>query len=104
MVERLLFILAIVGAGWHGVESFSGGAPSQACDTLSPDPSQHLGQPQGTTVPYSIDLSPLNDPTSGQPTYTPGQTYTRKYTGMIICEQGPSPVANFTLITKCNSD
>ena len=79
-VAILLYLsLVIAGFGWKGVKSFSLGAPSAACDNLSPNPTQHGAPPQTSAVPYSIDLSSLNDPTSGQPAYSPGQTYTRKY-------------------------
>ena len=70
----LCLILAIVSTEWYGVVSFSGGAPLQACSTISPDPSQHLGQPQTSQVPYSIGISQLSDAGG----YTPGQTYSCK--------------------------
>ena len=75
MEVTLSLILAILSVGWQGVESFSGGAPLGACNTLSPDPSGHQNaQPQTTQVPYSVDLSPFTSAGG----YTPGQTYTCK--------------------------
>ena len=65
----LCLILAIVSFEWHGVESLSGGAPSAACATISPNPSQHSAQPQTSQVPYNINISQLSDAGS----YTPGQ-------------------------------
>ena len=70
----LCLILAIVSAEWYGVESFSGGAPSAACSTISPDPAEHRAQPQSSPVPYNIDISQLSDAGG----YTPGQTYSCK--------------------------
>ena len=76
MEVTLSLILTILSVAWQGVESFSSGAPSGACSSLSPDPVGHSNvQPQVTPVPYSIDLSPFN----GAGGYTPGQTYTCKY-------------------------
>ena len=77
-MKLAIFILAFVAAGWQVAESFSGGASSQACDDLMPSATSHAPQSQTTSVPYSIDLSPLNDAASGQMAYTPGQTYTCK--------------------------
>ena len=79
MEATLSIILAIVFVGWQGVESLPNGAPSSACDNLTPNSVSHRNtQPQTSAVPYNIDLSPLNDPQSSGLVYTPGQTYTRK--------------------------
>lgn len=61
----------------HFGECFSSGAPSAACGTLSPDPASHGAQPQGSLVPYSIDLS-VFDVGGGVFEYIPGNTYTSK--------------------------
>ena len=37
------------------VEGFPTGAPAAACSALSPDPVEHLSQPQSTPVPYRIE-------------------------------------------------
>jgi len=55
--------LAVVGA-WPD------GAPSEACNNLTP---QHGFNPQTSALPFSVDLSEFNETT-----YTPGQTYTSK--------------------------
>ena len=65
-------LLAIAFVALKEVESFSTGAPSSACENLTPNPTNHLAQPQQSAVPYGIDLAPL---AAG---YTPGQAYTRK--------------------------
>ena len=74
MNAAVAIVLAIVLVAFSEVACYSGGAPSQACDNLTPS---HGPQPQATSVPYSIDLAPLTG-TSGGVGYTPGQTYTRK--------------------------
>jgi hypothetical protein len=70
----LCLILAVVSAEWCKVESFSSGAPLDACSTISPDPNRHGAQPQTSLVPYNIDISQLSDAGG----YTPGQTYSCK--------------------------
>ena len=52
------------------VEAWPTGAPSDACDNLTP---QHGFNTQTSVLPYSVDLSEFNGTT-----YTPGQTYTSK--------------------------
>ena len=50
--------------------AFPGGAPSQACSTLTPSHSSF--QPQISNNPYKIDLSVFDD---GNGTYQPGNSY-----------------------------
>ena len=66
------------------VEGLSGGAPSGACDTLSPNPmpAAHGADPQTSTVPYSIDISAFME--NGTFTYYPGQTYTCEYISDVV--------------------
>ena len=59
-----------------GVYSYPDGAPESACSNLVPKESDH-GPPQTSTVPYYIFVDPLCR--NGSLTYTPGQTYTRKF-------------------------
>ena len=72
---QVTLALLIVIASIYAVDAFSGGAPVQACDTLSPNPANHGADPQDSDVPYSIDLSVFDDGT-GSYFYTPGNTYT----------------------------
>ena len=55
--------------------SLPSGAPSEACGTLSPDPSAHDAEPQTTPAPYEIGLESLEDENGGH-SYVPGETYT----------------------------
>ena len=77
-MRTLLLGVALLASlyGPQQVSSFSMGAPIDACDTLSPNPTRHGAQPQTTEVPYIIDLSPFDD--NGTLEYSPGQTYTCK--------------------------
>ena len=63
------------------VEGLSTGAPVAACDTLSPNPIGHEAGPQGSAVPYSIDISAFLE--NGTYSYYPGRTYTREYRPQI---------------------
>ena len=76
MSLTLISVTVVLATLLHarGVDSFSVGAPSNACDSLTPNPDRHKGPPQNTTVPYSIDLSPFGTDLS----YAPGNTYARK--------------------------
>ena len=78
-MKTLLLSVALLTSlyGPQQVSSFSSGAPPAACDTLSPNPTQHGAQPQSTEVPYSIDLSPLCN--NGRLMYSPEQTYTCEF-------------------------
>ena len=76
-MERTVLVVTILASlCGRGVFSLSGGAPQQACATLSPNPVSHGAAPRSSTVPYAIDLSPFNS--NGTLQYTPGETYTRK--------------------------
>ena len=75
MNAAVAIVLAIVLVAFNEVDCYSSGAPSQACDNLTPNAGSHGAQPQSTSVPYSVDLAPLTG-TSGV-VYTPGRTYTR---------------------------
>ena len=59
------------------VESFSSGAPSGACGTLSPNPTRHGADPQTTPVPYEVDLSALRNGNTDTYCYIPEETYER---------------------------
>lgn len=77
IMKLILLSVAVLVAllGPQGVHSRSGGAPVEACDTVTPAPSAH-GAPQTSEVPYFVYLDPLCN--NGYLMYTPGETYTRK--------------------------
>jgi len=54
------------------VMGFSSGAPSGACSTISPDPSQHGANPSTDPFPYNFNFSSLANG------YVPGQSYASK--------------------------
>ena len=66
--------LVVLSCLLTGVQCLSGGAPPQACDNVSPDPSAsgHDAEPQTSTVPYVLTGLPPNG------NYTPGMSYTRE--------------------------
>ena len=75
-----LVLLLFIAAAIH-VSTVSGlpsGAPTEACDTLSPTRNAHGAPSQPSTVPYGIDMSVFRDANSGQLLYTPTTTYQRK--------------------------
>ena len=73
-MRTLLLCVALLQASlYQQASSLSGGAPLEACDSLSPDPNQHGAPPQTSTVPYSIDLDQFC--VNGTYSYTPGATY-----------------------------
>ena len=74
----LVAVLLCIAIRVNVVESLSGGAPAEACETLSPDPDSHMAQPQTTPVPYVVNISSLYD--GGRYVYDPGETYTCKCT------------------------
>ena len=55
--------------------SFPAGAPQAACQSLSPDATQHGAQPQVTDIPYVLNLSTFYEQTLQQFVYTPNATY-----------------------------
>ena len=80
MNMKILLAAVVLVASFYPreVDSFTLGAPIFTCDTLTPSPIGHLGPPQNTTVPFTIDVSSFNE--SGTLQYTPGQAYTGKTT------------------------
>ena len=67
-------LAAVLVCIFHQVHSFPSGAPSQACDTLSPDPQRHGADPTpipcpGPSCPYELVLLDRTEPT-----YTCGET------------------------------
>ena len=66
-----LTILLLLGAAVTTVVGRRLGAPPEACTSITPN---HTGSiPQTSTVPYTVNISSLDDG------YTPGQNYTSKY-------------------------
>ena len=78
VIDVLFLCLAMVAYHCLPVHAFSGGAPFGACSTLSPDPVQHLANPQSSPVPYTIDLAVFDDG-NGSFTYQPGMPYQREH-------------------------
>lgn len=78
----LLAVVAISALLQQQVSALSSGAPSTACNTLSPDPGAHGAQPRTSDVPYGIDLSQFCS--NGTYSYYPGQTYTRKHSSQCL--------------------
>ena len=76
MKTLLVIVVLVTLLCGQGVKSLPNGAPVGACDTLTPNPIGHMGPPQNTIVPYTIDLSAFND--NETLVYTPGQTYSCK--------------------------
>lgn len=74
MALLVVFLLSVVVVG---VTARAGGAPAEACDTLTPQHSPN--SPQTSAVPYVIDLEQFSDE-SGNLLYSPGQTYTCEFT------------------------
>ena len=69
-------LVALISAlQWTHVTCFSGGAPDDACASLSPESADHNAQPDPTAVPFGFDLSPLDDGNGGFE-YLPGVAYT----------------------------
>ena len=75
-MKFLLAAAAVLVTLCGPVSSFPGGAPEEACNNLTPSPTAH-GSPQTSAVPYFVYVDPLC--TDGYLTYTPNQTYTRKF-------------------------
>jgi hypothetical protein len=74
-MKTILLCVAVlqVSLYWQRASSLSGGAPAQACATLSPDPTAHGAPAQTSTVPYIIDLDRFC--VNGTYSYTPGEPY-----------------------------
>ncbi len=79
------------------VEGFSGGAPVQACDTLSPNPTMHGAPAQISAVPYAISLMPFYNASDNSFTFYPGRTYTCKL--RTSCTE-----SSFLLVNCINSE
>ena len=109
-MRTLLLCVALLQASlYQQASSLSSGAPPQACDTLSPNPTQHGAQPQTSTVPYSIDLDQFCY--NGTYSYTPGATYTGckllRFDNASICildniniDHGVGGVVYYTLLSE----
>ena len=68
-----------------GVRCFPGGAPSDACTTLSPNPTFHGADPQpASTIPYMLDGFDEFEQDDGTFGYEPGRTYRCKFVGQNI--------------------
>ena len=80
MVLSLLLVLLAVSP----IQSFSNGAPADACSDLRPGP-PHGGVPQTTQSPYELKVDMFEDLSSNDGiavpvtySYTPGRTYDRE--------------------------
>ena len=69
-------VLVLLLAGLYAADALPSGAPSAACETLSPASPHAAGGQQTTPVPYEIDLTMFEDD-NGTLQYTPGGVYTR---------------------------
>ena len=65
--------LVLVVTCIYFTDARSGGAPPEACDTLTPQHSSNAAQT--SDVPYGIDLCQFSDGNGGYQ-YTPDETYT----------------------------
>ena len=59
--------MLLLAVSVRAVMGLSGGAPEAACSTITPD---HFGSGSNDPVPFTVDISSLDDG------YTPGQNYT----------------------------
>ena len=85
MRTLLLCVIFLQASLFQRASSLSGGAPSQACSTLSPDPTAHCAQPQTSTVPYNIDLDQFCS--DGTYSYTiPGKVTPVSFSHAKLCE------------------
>lgn len=71
-----LLLLAACIVGPLEVRSLPGGAPSTACNTLTPNPVSHGADPQTTAVPFSLNLTALANADETGYEYVPGMSYT----------------------------
>jgi hypothetical protein len=85
MVEKLIPVLALLVISASPIQSFSSGAPAQACADLRPGP-QHGGVPQTFASPFELDMSIFEDLSStgmfAVPltySYAPSTTYNREF-------------------------
>ena len=75
MALLAVLLLSVVVGGTNALRT---GAPSSACDTLTP---QHT-TPQTSAVPYVINMDQFSDGNGGF-RYTPGQTYTCEFISIV---------------------
>ncbi len=75
-MRSLLGILLLVSMLATPILCLPGGAPSAACETLTPD--HGAASSQTTPNPYLLDLEEFRDPEDGTYYYIPGVTYTSK--------------------------
>ena len=73
----LSWSLLVVLASLCAAEARSGGAPAEACGTLTPQHGNNIAQT--SAVPYEVDLSPFESENDNDTSleYTPGETYMR---------------------------
>ena len=78
--SRVRFVLACLVTVWQlfptVVNSYSTGAPAQACSSLTPN--HGVGAQPSSSLPYMIDIEVFRDPVGGELVYTPGVTYNSK--------------------------
>ena len=82
-IVQLYWCCSVFLLSMLAVEGFPGGAPSDACSTLSPSSPDHGAEPQTTPPPYQVDLRRLPD-ADGNYSYLPGTTYIIRLS-MITC-------------------
>ena len=75
MVIIVALMLALMP---HMVHGLSGGAPDEACANVSPNPTQHLAEPQAGDNPFNLTIE--GDPTS----YIPDMKYTSKFSAHTL--------------------
>ena len=68
------FVLVLVSTAPPTL-SFPSGAPQAACQTLTPDATQHGAQPQITDIPYALNFSAFYDQATEEMVYTPDIVY-----------------------------
>jgi hypothetical protein len=85
MVEKLIPVLALLVTSASPIQSFSSGAPTQACADLWPGP-QHGGVPQTSASPFELDMGIFEDLSSADMfavpvtySYAPSTTYNREF-------------------------
>ena len=81
MMELMLLLVLLIGIdliGRQGVEGNGRGAPAAACVDLQPNQAAHR-EPQETTVPYGINMSPFRNNSITGYVYTPERVYVCKF-------------------------
>ena len=78
MNSTLITCLIIMGFQSTLVNCYSSGAPSESCDTLSPNSSYHGELEQMSSVPFEIDTSVFKNPFTNELHYSPNSTYWSK--------------------------